>query len=857
VNHILICGAAGYTNLGDDAILWGMLTQLRPAVGGRAIRVAGGPGLAPLLTPFGAAPVSYVDRPELARAVEEAGLVILGGGGMLYDVDYEASLARFFGDPADRPWLYELAQIAAAARVAARPLMLYGMGAGPLVTEAARRAARYVAEQASVVTVRDTGSADLLAECGVPRAHVQVAGDPALAVAPGSAESAESFLRATGIAARPRPWIALNLRPWHRLGRPEDQARTGELVGRLTDRLAATVVLMPFQQTRHDDREVLGAALEAAGKPANALLVAPPPLPPDLAAVLARFDLVVGMRLHSLMLAMNGAVPFVGLCYDPKVAEFAREAGLGEYLHGVDELDPESVAASCQRLLSRRAEASALLAQRNEQMRTAAGLSAELAAWLLARRTGLPQAPRLRGARPAAAPRPERPPRVLMQIRADYQDLPGGDTVQMTQTRRALEELGVRAEVSTEEAPDLSAYDLVHTFNLGRPGEPYRHCLNAMSQGKPVALSTVYADFGEMWEWGDSDYWELPPPEVGLPVPRRAPPVGPVEARRRMRLEEQRQAAIDWATVYLPNGQGEADWLHAAHGMDLNRTVVVPNAVADIFFDARPEAFVARCGLRDFVLCAARVEKRKNQLSLVAALRGTGLPLVILGWANPEAYRDLCRRYADENVRFIDGLAHEELPSAYAAARVHVLAGWFETPGLSTLEAAAAGCNVVSTDRGLAREYFGDLAWYCDPGRIESIREAVLAAYQAPRSDRLRDHVRQHYTWRHAAERTLEAYQLALALHQSGSDRDRQPELLAAARRHADWLARLAADRQYEADQLRQWASDLDTRRKDLEAEVQRLQRELELVTSRRLYRWSESVGRAGWGLLRALRIKR
>ncbi len=407
----------------------------------------------------------------------------------------------------------------------------------------------------------------------------------------------------------------------------------------------------------------------------------------------------------------------------------------------------------------------------------------------------------------------------------------------------------MRMEVSGADAVDLSGYDLVHAFNLGRPEEPHHHCLEAAEQGRPVALSTVYWDFSEFWEWGDPDYWRLPPPEEGLPRPRPAPPPDAIEARRRARLDQQRRAAIECAAVYLPNGRGEADLLHDTYGMDPSRTVVVTNAVDEIFFEARPEPFVEKYGVRDFVLCAARVEKRKNQLALVAALRGAGIPLVIAGQPNPESYLDLCRRYADENITFLGSLPREELASAYAAAKVHALPGWFETPGLSTLEAAAAGCAIVSTDRGTAREYFGDLAWYCDPRSIESIREAVLAAYQAGPPKELKEHVRETCTWERAAESTLEGYRLALALSQKESAEERREAALRALRGQADYLAKLAADRGYEARRMREWAEAAD-------AELRRLQAEFGRLTSRRLHRWSSAAARAGWSILRALGVK-
>jgi hypothetical protein len=147
----------------------------------------------------------------------------------------------------------------------------------------------------------------------------------------------------------------------------------------------------------------------------------------------------------------------------------------------------------------------------------------------------------------------------------------------------------------------------------------------------------------------------------------------------------------------------------------------------------------------------------------------------------------------------------------------------------------------------------------------------VRAAYEAPRSDRLKEHVRANYTWRRAAERTREGYQLALDLHAASSPRDRQEDAAAALKRHCDWLERLAADRLYEVQRLSQlrdetaqyarhlenWGQDLESRLAEAASELRRTQEEFQRVTSRRLYRWGEAVSRTGWGISRALRPKR
>ncbi|MCA9773381.1 MAG: hypothetical protein KC466_13285, partial [Myxococcales bacterium] len=83
---------------------------------------------------------------------------------------------------------------------------------------------------------------------------------------------------------------------------------------------------------------------------------------------------------------------------------------------------------------------------------------------------------------------------------------------------------------------------------------------------------------------------------------------------------------------------------------------------------------------------------------------------------------------------------------------------WFETCGLASLEAAALGRNVVVSDRGYTRWYFGDEAFYVDPSNLASIRKGVLEAWEAPPQTTLAERVAREFTWERTAERTEAAY---------------------------------------------------------------------------------------------------
>jgi len=90
------------------------------------------------------------------------------------------------------------------------------------------------------------------------------------------------------------------------------------------------------------------------------------------------------------------------------------------------------------------------------------------------------------------------------------------------------------------------------------------------------------------------------------------------------------------------------------------------------------------------------------------------------------------------------------------------LVSWAETCGLSSLEAGVMGCNLVITDKGDTRDYYGDYAYYCEPDSLESIQAAIITAYNSPPNPGLKRHIRENFTWEKAAEKTLEGYRMAL-----------------------------------------------------------------------------------------------
>lgn len=162
---------------------------------------------------------------------------------------------------------------------------------------------------------------------------------------------------------------------------------------------------------------------------------------------------------------------------------------------------------------------------------------------------------------------------------------------------------------------------------------------------------------------------------------------------------------------------------------------------------------------------SAYTQPRKNVVNLVRAVGPTGRPLVVVGVAEEGKVLQELRRLTTQypNVKLLGRLTDEDRNVLFAACKVFCLPSVHEGTGLAALEAAVHGAAIVITQNGGPPDYFGSLAHYVDPDSVESIRNAVEAAFAAPASDALREHIASKLTWKQSAQSLVDAYSHALA----------------------------------------------------------------------------------------------
>jgi glycosyltransferase involved in cell wall biosynthesis len=358
--------------------------------------------------------------------------------------------------------------------------------------------------------------------------------------------------------------------------------------------------------------------------------------------------------------------------------------------------------------------------------------------------------------------------KIAFIARATLYKFPGGITIHVTETAKHLRKLGV--QVTIHPADDdirYKDYDLLHFFDIIRPANILHHIKKS---SKPFVITPIlidYSEYDKIHRKGFSGFifrqFSGDTNEYIKTVLRWLLGKDKLPGKSYLWRGQKKSVAyiLRKTAMVLPNSEKENEQLKNRYCI-AKPYKVVPNGIDATMF--QPDDSVQKND--KLVLCAARIEGLKNQYNLIKALNHTEYRLLIIGDAAPNQknYFKACRKIAAPNIEFTGHISRENLKVLYKQAKVHILPSWFETCGLSSLEAAAMGCQIVITDKGYTREYFGDDAFYCEPGNPESIYQAVKKAAAGPPPKRLQERILNTFTWDIAAVETLRAYHKILSI---------------------------------------------------------------------------------------------
>jgi polysaccharide pyruvyl transferase CsaB len=325
--RIGISGSYGGMNLGDEAILEGMVSQIRNSVPAHITVFTRNPQdtLARHRVER-AIPVRELTRKEIAPEIQDLDVFVLGGGGILYDRDVDGYLREVF-----------------IAHELGVPVFVYAISAGPLSTSAARRKVETALSAATIVSVRDRQAYRLLEDVGVS-SEMYLTADPAFLLQPKElplealkAEGVEFDRHLVGFSVREPGPAAPDIDP------DEYYALLANAADFVIERLDADVVFVPMEKFDVQHSHGVVAHMKNSER---AEVLRRRYSPGQILDLMGRFEFAVGMRLHFLIFAALKGTPFTPLPYASKVSGLMEDlemetpplgdVGIGQLIARID-----------------------------------------------------------------------------------------------------------------------------------------------------------------------------------------------------------------------------------------------------------------------------------------------------------------------------------------------------------------------------------------------------------------------------------------------------------------------------------------------------------------------------------------
>ncbi len=392
MTKILITGYYGLDNIGDEAILAGIVNSLIKHIPDVDISVITNNPDATLslhkvnpieqsfkkgLPTFFSRGLKNGEFSGIYNAVNNCDIFILGGGSLLQDLKLYYLPAMFS--------LLSLAQMKKKITV------VYGIGAGPIDTKFGQRLSRNILNNTDLVTVRDSMSKNVLESCGVKDVIQTV--DPAFGMpipekyifSPnnkrGSCDNniisttVYNWLHDSDILRNPSaPPVDLQCR----------RASMAKIYSNIISEYNKELMFIPTVNTDCDSYSKINELISAKGKSTvncykndfNYIF-----------SLLSKTELLIGMRLHSLILSTMMGIPLVPISYCGKVKSYLELLNMSDFYLDVEDIGmvefEENFISNFENVSSKRRYYSDLLLDRAEKFRHIALENAKMVSELI------------------------------------------------------------------------------------------------------------------------------------------------------------------------------------------------------------------------------------------------------------------------------------------------------------------------------------------------------------------------------------------------------------------------------------------------------------------------------------------
>jgi polysaccharide pyruvyl transferase CsaB len=305
MNKVVLSGYYGFNNAGDEAVLQAIINSLKKADQDLYITVLSN-NPEHTTKAYGVKAVNRWKLNEIAGAIKESDLLISGGGSLLQDVTSKNGILYYLG-------------IIGLARFYKKPVVIYSQGIGPVNTKRNRWLVAKTLNKTQGITVRDEQSKEELLKMGVKK-EIIVSADPVLGFNPDDTSITKGLelLERGGVKLDDKGKIlGVSLRPW------KADAANFQAIAQACDKLIERgwqIVFIPM----HFPEDIAVAREFTKGMKREAQILKENYSPTETLDLYKTVDLVLGMRLHALIMAAVVEKPLVPISYDPKVDSFMK-----------------------------------------------------------------------------------------------------------------------------------------------------------------------------------------------------------------------------------------------------------------------------------------------------------------------------------------------------------------------------------------------------------------------------------------------------------------------------------------------------------------------------------------------------
>jgi polysaccharide pyruvyl transferase WcaK-like protein len=232
------------------------------------------------------------------------------------------------------------------------PIILYNMSLGPISTPNGKRLFERVIRSCELIILRDTQSQKLIERLEIPHGRIEFGADSAINTEPCSSDHLQSIIRSERLFQNPSGTIGININTYLDAyltpgGRKANRQQFTYVISQAVDRVIdATGLDVLFIVTQVMDIKVTNEVLNNIKHKDKVRVISNKKYSyVEIASIMEKLELLVGMRTHALILASSLGTPVVGIISYPKTAGYLQSIQQDSWTIHFNDLSVDSLSS--------------------------------------------------------------------------------------------------------------------------------------------------------------------------------------------------------------------------------------------------------------------------------------------------------------------------------------------------------------------------------------------------------------------------------------------------------------------------------------------------------------------------------